>query len=738
MMPRFINEGFLGCLFLAVIPIIIYLINRQRYRRVRWAAMDFLLRAMQKNRRRLRLENLILLLIRTAMILLLVLAFSRPIFEAGELPVLGAQNRTELLVVDRSYSMAAREGSRAVLVTALGLAKERLGALGKGDRVGLFLGGGFPEVVFTQPQYVTDELRARLLEQLDEVEVAYEPLDVAATLQAAAAWAESAGAAAGVSLHLYSDQQRRDWLASDGSRDAAIDEALARLRQLGIRVQVHPLGATKPRNATVTDLGCAHALLCVDLPTSFQVRVDNRGADAIAGLEVELWIDDVLQGSRKVNLDPGESKEVGFPYVFRQTELARVKALLKSDDLEEDNARHGVFPVRDAVKVLVVDGGEEGADEGSEVDFLVPAIGADLTTPGATERLTPFRCDVIASERLAVTPLAPYAVVVLADVGTLSEEDSRQLEAFLRAGGGVLLFLGKRCDPESWRRLAFRDGDGWLPYVPGKAFEDLREETAYRLDIVQKDHPALCYLANVPEVGLSLVRIWGYRLVEGEVPEAHVLARLDDFRATPLVVEQGHGEGVAVAINTSSNRDWSNLPITPVFVCLVQELLPYLAVRADVPRILAINEPFQRIVPSSEYAQRLFLFAPDGTSNVLLLKERADGRSFQLDVPGQRQPGSWEIRFGGQSDDDAFRAEWFAVNAAPEEGFLLRAEAEELTEAYGAESLSFSRLERAGGGEEESHAESGEIWRSLMWAVLFLLLLESGVARWFGGRGGKA
>ena len=45
------------------IPVIIHLINRRRFLRMDWAAMEFLLDALKRNRRRLRLEQLLLLLI---------------------------------------------------------------------------------------------------------------------------------------------------------------------------------------------------------------------------------------------------------------------------------------------------------------------------------------------------------------------------------------------------------------------------------------------------------------------------------------------------------------------------------------------------------------------------------------------------------------------------------------------------------------------------------------------------
>ncbi len=51
-------------------PIIIHLINRMRYRRIRWAAMEFLLKSQKKNRRRVIIEQIILLLLRIVLVLL--------------------------------------------------------------------------------------------------------------------------------------------------------------------------------------------------------------------------------------------------------------------------------------------------------------------------------------------------------------------------------------------------------------------------------------------------------------------------------------------------------------------------------------------------------------------------------------------------------------------------------------------------------------------------------------------
>src|SRR5258708_13297804 len=72
---------------LIAIPIIIHLLNRRRFKTVTWAAMEFLMRAMRKNRRKLEFEQWILLATRCLLVGLLGMALARPLgFQIPSLP----------------------------------------------------------------------------------------------------------------------------------------------------------------------------------------------------------------------------------------------------------------------------------------------------------------------------------------------------------------------------------------------------------------------------------------------------------------------------------------------------------------------------------------------------------------------------------------------------------------------------------------------------------------------------
>ena len=80
----FLNFILLGGMAAASIPIIIHLINRNRFRIISWGAMHLLDAALKENTRKLQLEQLLLLLVRILIPLLLALALARPVMKGIE------------------------------------------------------------------------------------------------------------------------------------------------------------------------------------------------------------------------------------------------------------------------------------------------------------------------------------------------------------------------------------------------------------------------------------------------------------------------------------------------------------------------------------------------------------------------------------------------------------------------------------------------------------------------------
>src|SRR5436190_13620849 len=100
----FQHPGFLlvGAALLSV-PIIIHLINRMRFKRIRWGAMEFLLKALKRNRRRLIIEQLMLLALRCLLVALVGLLVMR--FMGFSFANFGTKQSMHVVIFDDSLSM---------------------------------------------------------------------------------------------------------------------------------------------------------------------------------------------------------------------------------------------------------------------------------------------------------------------------------------------------------------------------------------------------------------------------------------------------------------------------------------------------------------------------------------------------------------------------------------------------------------------------------------------------------
>src|SRR5580658_4751502 len=126
-MMTFLSPLLIWGTLLGAIPIIIHLLNRRRFRRVEWAPMYYLRLTIQRNRRRIQFEQLLLLLLRIALIVILFFYLARPLLNPTGLETwLGSGGRTsQVVLIDDSLSMGYSSGDS----TAFSRAKEAAGSL---------------------------------------------------------------------------------------------------------------------------------------------------------------------------------------------------------------------------------------------------------------------------------------------------------------------------------------------------------------------------------------------------------------------------------------------------------------------------------------------------------------------------------------------------------------------------------------------------------------------------------
>jgi hypothetical protein len=105
----FINAVMLAGLGGAMLPLVLHLLSRSRYRTVDWGAMMFLQQRVARQRSSMRLRQVVLLLVRMAIVATLAVALARPVVH-GQWGTLAEEGRvTAVIILDRSASMAFEE-----------------------------------------------------------------------------------------------------------------------------------------------------------------------------------------------------------------------------------------------------------------------------------------------------------------------------------------------------------------------------------------------------------------------------------------------------------------------------------------------------------------------------------------------------------------------------------------------------------------------------------------------------
>ena len=138
---------FLLAALAGIIPVVLHMINRQKARQAPFPTLRFLQISVRKTRRRQQIEDLILMAIRIAALVLLAVGLAKPTLTTLR-TLLGRAHSAVVLVLDNSASMGMIDHGRPRFETAIGAAVRVLDELGDGDQVGLLVTGGpqFPEL----------------------------------------------------------------------------------------------------------------------------------------------------------------------------------------------------------------------------------------------------------------------------------------------------------------------------------------------------------------------------------------------------------------------------------------------------------------------------------------------------------------------------------------------------------------------------------------------------------------
>lgn len=557
---------FLLATLAAAIPVILHMINRQRAKDLPFSTLRFLKISVQKTRRKRRIHDLLLMLIRAALLILLALGLARPTMTNLGSLLGGGASSAVAIILDNSASMGVIDQGRSRFETALGAAGQILDQLEDGDQVSLWLTGGpdFPD------EGRLDRTREKVTQILQQAAVSYQKADLGTSVQQARNVLLGSDAP-NKQIYVISDMQAISWeaLVDDEGRpshdEAALTDQERKLRQIPV-ILVDCQRSPKP-NVAVTDVTLESAVPVAGLPVRCVAEIYNA-SPVEQQRHVELYVDGSKEGaSPALKIPAGERVKHSFQFVLQRGGLHRGEVRLSGDDGSKfDDQRFFTLEVDQGIPVAIV------KPQRHEIPYLEETFYVEQALSPGKKGGWAITTTSLEASALLSEPLSNFKVIYLVNLPALESEAAVRLRDYVSRGGHLVWLCGDNVAAEAYNEMNEAAENKLLPapLAEIRAPEKDSGRDSWNITYLDKQHPALRQLSEPASLYQSVLVYKHARMKLEQGSPVRVLARLDD--GEPLVVERKIDDGSVIMIGTSGHVGWTNFPLRPIFLPLLARL----------------------------------------------------------------------------------------------------------------------------------------------------------------------
>ena len=679
----FLNILMLSGIVAAAIPLLIHLFHRQRVSTLDFSSIRFIKRLPVQQTTALKLRQILLMVLRALILILAALAFARPVIEGvlGALLGTGRQANTSFaIVLDNSYSMSAGGGNatpfQAAINSALAIVNDRT----EGDE-GILALTAVP--MRTVPDRLTAN-RQELIDALNALTVSERSGDVIAALETSDAMLQASDRANKI-IYLISDQQRYDWRAADSS--------LGLSRPLRSHVEVITMPTPQVANISLDAVTVSEYLADRDTPRQITASYTNHSDQPVNGRLMSLHINGEKRGSQTIAAGPGQKATATFTVAMTEPGLHDGYVELDFDGISADNKRF--FTVRNPERINVT--------SLTESSYFVEQA---LSPSGVAQ--TPVKITRASATVLDQDGPDNTDVFVVESSSLLTPARLDHLKRFVAGGGGLLLFLGDGADPRSLNEALI------TPLFDATIIDRFgapgQRQSSLKWNLIDYEHPVFSVFAHSNDGLKDGPHFFGgYRLRDNA--SGRVLARYDT--GAPAVLEGLFGKGRALLFASGLSARWSDLALKGLFVPLLHRSVRYTHPANVIDtRQARTGESLEIVVRGAAPDAPITVTTPSGESAGVVPRLTEQGPMVTVSNP--EAAGVYHL----MSENRIIES--LAVNVDTEESDLQALSPEEVSRITGTNTTQ----NQLSGQSSLPGPQGFEIWKTVIWLVLVLLLIE--------------
>jgi hypothetical protein len=514
-----LNPLFLIGLSAVLLPIIAHLISRKSGVKKGFSAVSLLLSSQGQSARKSRIKDLLLLFLRSLVLVMLVLVFSKPALFSFS-PVNTTEPKSVAIVVDNSLSMAYGDNFEV----ARKRAEQIIDSLGDGS-----FGAVLPLVPEDdiKPDITVD--KSRMKEDLESIKQSYSFTDNERRLEEVFGLIQKAPNRE-KEVILITDLQRNGWRRENFSR--------------AWLVPVDVLSGKDMENRTISEIDFEDEGESIRI----MVHVGNFSRNGVKNLLATVSLgNQEIKGFFEIEPDGEEIKEFIFPKDRLPSGDLLGKVEIEHDNLTLDDVRYFVLPENRGLRVLMVDGDPREDARLGETYYLARAV-------ETISEISPLSLEIEDNDTFLDDELKKYDLILLTNVGDITPEKAEEIENRVKDGAVLVIFPGDRVKSEVYNAL--------FKILPAEL--GVLSEGEYFLKATTSDGPFAQDIGGYDRAEVK--KLFSLK------PANDSIILLNSSNDSPFLLRRDVESGSVFLFASTADTSWNSFPLTPVFLPTVKKI----------------------------------------------------------------------------------------------------------------------------------------------------------------------
>ena len=515
------------------IPIIIHILNRFKVRKVEYSSIALINKLRSSAIYRLNLRKVLLLILRLLFIVSLILVFARPVTK-GFIPgwFAAEQDATLVIILDNSASMTATRNGKSFLDISKNEVMTLLPNFKKETQI-IISQTCPPKIVFKGINISSDIRNSiKYIEPTNDYDNLWESInnvildeDIDGVIKECVVFSDFRHFPD--SSFIKHSEDRNNW-----------------------KFYFMKYGKME-NNLGVTSVSFLNKIKILDQLISIETDVKNTGNNYLKNIPIELSFNNQRVGQVITEFNPDLGKSFLFQAYPIKDGILESIITLPEDDYLLDNKWYQTIAIMNKINCGIIG---PSLEDLTHIDMVLQSIDPD----GAFLNITR-----ISQPKIKRLFLDDFDVILVHNVEGISKEGVKDLEDFLKKGGGVIWFQGDSSIDnfhlDLFSRLNFPQQENSVNSTGGVFKTEVVSDQSYFLKDLQKR-----------TIEKELPEIFKYiKVVTSSNHEVHWKLNNDD----PLLLEFSKGIGNIFYFSTLLDFGWTDLPIRGMIVPLLYRLL---------------------------------------------------------------------------------------------------------------------------------------------------------------------